>query len=148
MTALLYDDCQMAKDWLLDPHFAYRLRLVFGAFTGETGRDVQIISGHRTCEEQQRLQDAGRPAAPCELSNHVLCPALAVDIRIEGLPTPSLKTVLGRIVTLERLRWGGGSRVDPKTSIPEDWNHIDTGPRTDAVAEKYRKSQGTMMTGG
>ncbi len=104
------------------------VRVAF-AFKNETGRDMKIISGHRSIEKQMELKRQGRPAADPLVSNHTSCPATAVDVRIGFAPTRVLKATLGRLAVAEGLRWGGGSPVD-SGGIPSDWNHLDLGPRS------------------
>jgi len=97
-------------------------------FRMETGRDVEIISGFRTRDEQVRLGRTGRPTAPDELSTHRSCPATGVDVSLGFLPTRVMKAIWGRIAVLNGLRWGGGGEVD-EGGIPLDWGHVDRGPR-------------------
>lgn len=114
--------------WRISPELALRLYLLDSAFRQSTGRELTIISGYRTCEEQMELAAAGRPAASCQRSTHVSCPATGADLRMDGLPAASLKLELGRLARLFGLRWGGGSPSD-SSGIPSDWNHFDLGPR-------------------
>jgi len=125
--------CVLSRDWKLDSAFALALAKTIIEFDEETRTPVSVISGHRTDDKQRQLKKQGRPAAPVHLSNHTRCPATAVDLRISGIPTNVQKAILGRIATLNGLRWGGGSPVDPCTGIPSDWNHLDTGPRVGNV---------------
>jgi len=78
-----------------------------------------IISGHRSPE----LQDKVNPSAPN--SRHVLCPALAADLRVGDQPAsitdPSIWGFLGRIWQRMGHRWGGVFR-------PPDFNHFDIDP--------------------
>ena len=97
-------------------------------YTQETALPVDIISGYRTEGEQQALGTAGRPTAPDELSTHRSCPATGVDISLGLYPVASQKAIWGRIVTMNGLRWGGGSPVDDG-GIPLDWQHVDRGRR-------------------
>ena len=123
------DPCELADRWVVDPQVMIRAVQCANAFTRETGREVLIISGHRTAAEQRALEKAGRPTAAPELSTHLSCPATGIDINAGFGVTNVLKAIWGRIVVMHGLRWGGGSQVDPKTGIPADWNHIDAGPR-------------------
>lgn len=122
------DPCDIARRWLVRQDVIERV--VRGAlqFKRETGRDVTIISGYRSPEKQRALKMQGRPAAPVDLSNHTSCPATAVDVRIGWAPTRAMKAILGRVMSMEGLRWGGGSKPDDG-GIPSDWNHFDLGPR-------------------
>ena len=97
-------------------------------FFAETRREVWIISGYRTAAEQRDLERRGRPTAPDVVSTHRSCPATGVDISLGFGPTRVQKAIWGRIVTLNGLRWGGGSLVDDG-GIPLDWAHVDLGPR-------------------
>lgn len=123
------DWCTLSERWTV--HHDVMRRAVAGAnaFTAETGREVWIISGYRSPEKQRQLKEAGRPAAGVDVSNHTSCPATAVDVRIGFGPTNAMKAILGRVMVMQGLRWGGGSPVDPKTGIPADWNHFDAGTR-------------------
>jgi len=105
-----------------------RVQRAAADFVQETAQEVQIISGARTREEQRTLHRTGRPAAPDELSTHRSCPATGVDVSLGGLPTRVQKAIWGRIVVMNGLRWGGGSRPD-EGGIPADWAHVDRGPR-------------------
>lgn len=134
--------CDLARDWLLNPELAQRLVAMAERFRLESGgRELHVISGYRTCQENQELGRQGRPAAPCELSNHTICPARAADLRIDGFSgARQLKVIFGVAAVLSGLRWGGGSpTVD---GIPSDWNHVDLGPRMDRVAQAYRERAG------
>lgn len=107
-------------------------------FRRETGHELQIISGYRTAAEQRELEAEGRPTAPVELSTHTVCPAQGADLRIVGSPpTTALRMAFGDAAVRAGLRWGGGSLRGPD-GIPSDWNHVDLGPRQDAVAQQYR----------
>jgi len=104
-------------------------------FLMETGRNVEIISGSRTREEQRHLARTGRPAAPDELSTHRSCPATGVDVSLGFGPTRVLKAIWGRIAVMNGLRWGGGGPVDDG-GIPLDFGHVDRGPRTDRLGPR------------
>lgn len=110
------------------------IRVILAAqdYKRNTGRDVFIISGWRSAEEQAALKRAGRPTAPDELSNHRSCLSTAVDVDL-GFLVPNGNQLAWGVAAVHRgLRWGGGSPVDPKTSIPSDWAHVDVGPRSSA----------------
>lgn len=121
----LYD---LVTEWKIHPEIAQRFRIIRDALKFETGRTLSIISGHRTCREQMELAAEGRPAAPCDRSNHTVCPSLAIDVRISGLVTDRLKADLGRLAVSQGLRWGYGPPNE--AGIPEGWNHLDFGPRS------------------
>lgn len=100
--------------------------------------DVQIISGARSRAHQDRLEQEGRPAAPWDLSTHADeypdgCPRTATGADVMPLVavTNAVKARLGAEATRVGLRWGGGGPVDPETGIPEDWQHVDLGPRSE-----------------
>lgn len=134
---MISNPCAVSMDWGIALALAERVVLTAAYFSESTGRDFDIISGLRSCSEQQLLEERGRPAAPCELSNHTVCPARAVDVRIEGYPARVLVIALGVAATAAGLRWGGGGPTDDD-GVPLDWNHFDLGPRTDAVARGFR----------
>jgi len=122
--------CDLAARWLINPELAWKIHEVAIQVENETGREVYILSGYRTAEEQELLRRQGRPAAPDDRSTHRTCPATGADLWMGPLPTATMKATFGRIVSDLGLRWGGGSPPDPETGIPEDWNHVDLGPRT------------------
>lgn len=117
------DVCRIAGKWMLSGLLADKLlhvaaMLPFG---------VQIISGHRTVEQQEQLIADGR-GAPVHLSTHTQCPSTGADLWPLIAVAPQVKVELGRAVQLAGLRWGGGSAADPVTGMPSDWNHVDLGP--------------------
>lgn len=117
--------CTLMERWLISRELAEALihcarNLPFG---------VQIISGHRSEEEQEALRREGRPTAPPGRSTHTSCPATGADVMSTIPPANQVKIELGRVARLAGLRWGGGSPVDEDTGIPLDWNHLDLGPR-------------------
>jgi len=120
--------CDLADRWIVDPSVMHRLLLSALDFWQETRMPVWIISGHRTWAEQERLRMSGRPTASEETSTHRSCPATGVDISLGPAPTGPMIATWGRIVTMNGLRWGGGSRPDER-GIPSDWGHSDLGPR-------------------
>ena len=114
--------CELAAKWRIHPELAIRLRQLAQLLPVP----VKIISGARTCAQQQQLEEEGRPAAACEVSTHTTCPATGADLQLET-PSAALKLAFGMMVEAVGLRWGGGSaRV---AGIPLDWNHVDLGPR-------------------
>jgi len=115
-------------DWQLDMTLAEKVASTINRTEQDISRPLRIISGFRTAREQQALIDAGRPAAPVNVSNHTLCPARAVDISLGPFPTVGQKQVFGFNAQLFGLRWGGGSELD-QDRIPSDWQHLDLGPR-------------------
>lgn len=130
--------CELESKYKLDRAFAYKVALTLMQLKRETGVRWDILSGYRDAEHQQELIDAGRGAA-ISLSNHTLCPAHAVDVWPRTLPVRVHKLALLRVATFNGLRVGGchpsqHGCIDPDTGIPQDWNHLDDGPR----AEKGR----------
>lgn len=123
--------CKLVLQWGIHPILAEHFLRIAAQVERETGRKLTIISGWRSANEQASLKTAGRPTADPDLSNHLTCPATAIDVRLgvsNQLLTSTQKQIFGRIVTESGLRWGGGSKPDSK-GIPSDWNHIDMGPR-------------------
>jgi len=120
--------CDLAARWGVDHQLIQRVQEAAVQFAAETGRDVWIISGHRTRGEQLQLQREGRPTAPDQLSTHRACPSQGIDISLGPLPVRAMKWTWGRIAILHGLRWGGGSRLD-ENGLPTDWQHVDMGPR-------------------
>jgi len=106
-----------------------RIQMAAQDFFTETGRQVWIISGWRSREQQERLSRQGRPTAPDARSTHRSCPATGVDISLGTLPSNFLKATWGRLTLVHGLRWGGGGAVNPDSGIPLDWQHVDVGPR-------------------
>lgn len=128
----------------LDPTLASRLLTMEQEFRRLTGHDLEVISGFRSRREQDALRQEGRPAAPDALSTHRTCPATGADLRVQGMfPGTAVRQYFGTAAVLARLRWGGGSEPDSR-GIPSDWNHVDLGPRTDAVAVAYRDASRGM----
>jgi hypothetical protein len=117
------------RAWGISCDLAWKLGILREQYELESGRRLEIISGYRTCGDQERLEAAGRPAAPCHLSTHTTSPATGADVSIGFGPTTAMKARLGALAVWNELRWGGGSPVDPQTGIPSDWNHFDLGPR-------------------
>lgn len=117
------DPCILADWWGITVVLAGRLillssRLEFG---------ISIISGQRTCEEQKKLSESGRPTAPCGSSTHVApCPATGADVWPAVAPVSAVRARLGAEATISGLRWGGGSPLD-SDGFPIDWNHLDLG---------------------
>jgi len=117
--------CDVAARWQVEPVLIRKAaqaqdRLPF---------HLLIISGYRTQEEQDALREEGRPAAPDALSTHRTCPATGMDLWPKIEVTDALKAQFLAEMTRSGLRVGGGSPIDPDTGIPEDWNHVDLGPR-------------------
>ena len=119
------DPCILTQRWGISLALADKL-LRFSALAGDLG--LMIISGYRTCEHQMALGRAGRPAAPCDVSTHVSCPATGADLFTTPTPVVSVKARFVAEATFAGLRVGGGSPVDD-AGIPSDWNHVDLGRR-------------------
>lgn len=118
--------CAFSARWRISQLLAIRLHTV--ALNVPFGLD--IISGWRSCAEEEQLKAQGRPAIPCDESTHTSCPATGADVYPTIAVTNAIKATLGHAAIMAGLRWGGGSPVDPQTGIPSDWNHLDLGPRT------------------
>jgi hypothetical protein len=117
--------CHLVEKWRISRELAESLvylarNLPFG---------LQIISGYRSEEEQEKLREEGRPTAPPGRSTHTSCPATGADLMPVAHPADQIKLEMGRVARLAGLRWGGGSPIHEKTGIPSDWNHFDLGPR-------------------
>jgi len=122
--------CAIASRWLVEPAVMLKALAAAREFTAVTGRDVFIMSGFRTAQEQERLKREGRPTAPDELSTHRSCLATGIDVDMGFLISNAMKALWGSAAVSAGLRWGGGSPISPITGIPSDWNHVDVGPRT------------------
>lgn len=127
--------CRFAWKWRISLELARRLV----AMAKSWAQPLSIVSGYRTPEEQADLETEGRPTAPYELSTHGACPATGADLRITFEATDHVKALFGQSVVWAGMRWGGGSPVND-AGIPLDWNHVDLGPRSDAIAEEYRRT--------
>jgi len=121
-------DCEISARWAVSLDTIERVRLAAQDFFTETGRQVWIISGWRSREEQRRLSSQGRPTAPDDLSTHRSCPATGIDISLGARPSTFLQATWGRLTVVRGLRWGGGGAV-AESGIPLDWQHVDVGPR-------------------
>jgi len=124
-----WEPCDLAEKWGIDPRVMEKLLLSAQDFEAETRSTVRIISGYRTKAQQLILKGSGRPTAPDAVSTHRSCPATGVDVNIGNLPVVTQKHIWGRILFMNGLRWGGGSKLD-EDLIPLDWQHVDAGPRT------------------
>jgi len=124
------DPCGLSERWGVDQDTMRRVWLSAQDYEQETGgRRVSIISGYRTRAEQQTLSRRGRPAAADDRSTHRSCPATGVDVSLGLNPSGFLKVTWGRVALVNGLRWGGGGPVEPDSLIPEDFGHVDRGPR-------------------
>jgi len=118
------DPCTIAVRWGISLDLARRLRTI----ADNLPFGLMIISGARSCEEQDALRESGRPAAACSRSTHVAtCPATGADVWPALGVDDGVKVMIGREAIISGLRWGGGSALD-FLSIPTDWNHLDLGP--------------------
>ena len=127
--------CSIAERWGLELELVDRLVRMAGMLPF----GIEIISGARTRAHQEQLQRDGRPTAPFHLSTHAAedvhgCPrdATGADLRpqVSFNFTPAVRAQFGSAAVHAGLRWGGGGSVDPATGIPNDWQHVDLGPRT------------------
>lgn len=118
--------CASAVRWLLSPELT--LRVYFMAALLDAF-EILIISGYRTASEQNALLDG----APIDVSTHTTCPATGADLQVKGYmkdtAPPHIRKAFGDAARAAGLRWGGGSKADPNTGYPTDWNHVDLGPR-------------------
>lgn len=120
--------CQLATRWRIAVPLSEGLARMQESMPGV---QLQITSGFRSREEQIALRDAGRPAIDPKVSTHCSCPATGADLSFSNLSPGNVeKAYFGAAATAAGLRWGGGSPVDPSTGIPQDWNHVDLGPRS------------------
>ena len=119
------DPCGLAAKWGISNELAFGL-VRFSRLAEDLG--LSIFSGARTCAEQTALKAQGRPAASCDVSTHVSCPATGADLLTTPVPLVSVKARFLAAGTLAGLRVGGGSPVGAD-GIPSDWNHVDLGPR-------------------
>jgi len=118
------DACTIAARWGISLNLATRLTMI----ADNLPFGLMIISGSRTCEEQNALRESGRPAADCAASTHVVpCPATGADVWPAIGVDDGVKVMIGREAIIAGLRWGGGSPLDA-LAIPTDWNHLDLGP--------------------
>lgn len=118
--------CQWLGKWGLSHALGTAIRLM----QSNLPWPLTILSGRRTEEEQDSLRAEGLPTAPNHLSTHLSCPvATGADLSMGITPDNGVKLAFGLAAVQAGLRWGGGSRVDPDTGIPSDWNHVDLGPR-------------------
>lgn len=118
--------CELGRRWMID----HRLAQGLARMARELPYPLQIISGYRSAETQAGLIAAGGPAATEETSTHRSCPATGADVWTPTVtPVTAVRAAVGAAAVHAGLRWGGGSRVDPGTGIPIDWNHVDLGPR-------------------
>lgn len=118
----------LATRWTVSVDLVRRVQMAAAGFFAETGRQVWIVSGWRSREQQKRLSRQGRPTAPDALSTHRSCPATGIDISLGARPSNFLKATWGRLTLVHGLRWGGGGAVT-ESGIPVDWQHVDVGPR-------------------
>lgn len=117
------DPCALATKWIISEALARKLVCL----TQHLPYQVQIISGYRSRETQERLIREGK-GAPDHLSTHRSCPATGADLWPLVAVTDNVKGYLGAACGLCQLRWGGGS-ARTESGLPSDWNHVDLGPR-------------------
>ena len=117
------------SQWGLAESTANKALALGQCFTELTGAALWIISGHRTEEEQRKLQsDPDSMAAPVNVSTHTVFPATGFDIGFDFDPPEGHKGILGTCARCVGLRWGGGSPIDDK-GFPVDFRHFDEGRR-------------------
>lgn len=108
----------LAPPWSLDPDVADKAVRLATYAQVELGEKIRIISGHRTCQEQTDLYNAGRGARP-GYSAHEAYPALAFDIAWDKEPGPETRYQLAAFAKCIGLRAG----IYFTTPDP---NHFDT----------------------
>jgi len=124
----LSDPCVLSGIWGVEQSVMSRVFRAAELYENFTRSPVWIISGFRTRFEQMNLGRQGRPTAADDRSTHRTCPATGLDISLGSLPSTEKKRFWGQMVEVNGLRWGGGSQRDER-GIPEDWQHVDSGPR-------------------
>lgn len=117
------------RQWGLDCLLADLTAVVMAETERAIGRTPRVISGYRSRAAQEALRRKGRPTAPDDLSNHRVWPARGVDVSLGALPDRPSRWTFGISAMEWGLRWGGGSKIDPETGMPSDWQHLDLGPR-------------------
>lgn len=117
------DPCLLAQRWTISEELAHKLLCL----ASRVPFQIQIISGYRTANEQEKLIRDGR-GAPEDRSTHRSCPATGADLWPLVAVTTNVKGYIGAACTVCQLRWGGGSKLD-EYGMPSDWNHVDLGPR-------------------
>lgn len=90
---------------------------------------LQIVSGYRSPLLETQTPGGIDP----KISTHCSCPATGADLQVigwtKGDAPDHVRQIFGANAQAAGLRWGGGSRSDPRTGFPVDWNHVDLGPR-------------------
>jgi len=125
------DPCDMALRWGISDELASRLVEMASNIPG----GLQIFSGARTEESQNRLRESGRPTADNDKSTHLSCPATGADVKFTfGAANIEVRSqiLFGFEAFKVGLRWGGGGPINPAhlpVAIPIDWKHLDLGPR-------------------
>ncbi len=118
------DPCVLAEQWGLVDELAERLIAMSG---DAEDLGLMIISGQRSCREQEALARSGAPATSCAKSTHVQCPATGADLWTTPTPVISVRARFVASGFRVGLRVGGGSPIGTD-GIPIDWNHVDLGP--------------------
>ncbi len=121
------DPCQLSSRWTISLELSRKLvAMATGIPFGLT-----IYSGMRSAALQDSLREAGRPTAANDRSTHLSCPATGADVRFTtGAANlePQSRAQFGLAAQMAGLRWGGGGSIGDD-GIPNDWNHLDLGPR-------------------
>lgn len=128
------DPCRLSEKWKIEPLLAIKIVKV----SARVPFAFQIISGYRSDQAQRELlAQPDSAAAAVTKSNHTICPARAVDVRILGdeiLATRELRAgahaAFGQAAMAEGLRWGGFfTPHGPLGYNEKEWNHVDLGSR-------------------
>lgn len=126
------DPCAISERWGIDLALSDALTRA-SVRVEDLGLGVlQIISGIRTEDDQERLRREGRPTAPPGRSTHTTCPATGADVwngNVDEMEqTDGVKLAIVVALEAEGLRVGGGGPLR-RNGLPVDWNHADLGPR-------------------
>lgn len=116
--------CTWTAKWGISVELGRKLQKMQDQFPTQ----LVIFSGFRTREQQEQLDQEGRPTAPFDLSTHTTCPATGADVRPQIAWDPAVTLTFGLAATFAGLRWGGGGPIDD-VGIPIDRSHLDLGPR-------------------
>lgn len=123
------DPCQIAPAWGISLTLAQKLNRAAVRLESVGLGVLLIISGFRTCEQQEALERQGRLAAPCDRSTHTTCPATGADVWLaSAADSDGVQLTAVAFAESVGLRVGGGGPVRAN-GLPLDWNHWDLGPR-------------------
>lgn len=117
------DVCSFADRWGISDELARRLMVMASRLPWT----LQIISGHRSCQQQEALDSlpcCSSGQRPC--STHTTTPATGADVWPVPTPVSAVKAAMLEAAYFADLRMGGGSPLDSE-GFPTDWNHLDMG---------------------